>query len=477
MKRLLLGIFLIAAATSCSTTNVEEWIETTPSATWQEKDVKAISKSDQSTPDATVSTSNAAQVIDGFGGCFNELGWTSLSLLSEEDRNAVLDELFTPGKGACLSICRMPVGANDFSRDWYSYDETPGDFEMKNFSIDNDKETLIPYIKEALKRNPDMKLWASPWSPPVWMKDNKHYACRPIDKAYFKNVKDTGMKPEQERKEGDDMFIQEDSYLKAYALYFTKFIEAYRNEGIEIFMVMPQNEFNSCQNFPSCLWKAGSLANFMGKYLGPAMEKLGVELMFGTMERPNTAMVDTVMNDPDCQKYVKGAAFQWAGKDALPYAQEKYPQLKLVMSEQECGDGKNDWDGCLHSWDLMKHYFKFGVSIYDYWNMSLTDGGLGRWGWRQNSFISVNPDTRKYSFNNEYYLFKHASHFVKQGTKYLPVEGVYDDMMAFQNPGGEIVLIMHNGEDADAEKTICVNGKNLLVPMSPDSFNTIVVKL
>lgn len=117
------------------------------------------------------------QAVEGFGACFNELGWTSLSALSPKQRHDILRELFAPGVGANLTICRMPVGANDFSRGWYSYDETPDDFALDHFGIDNDLETLIPFIKGAQEHQPDLKLWASPWSPPTWMKRNKHYAC------------------------------------------------------------------------------------------------------------------------------------------------------------------------------------------------------------------------------------------------------------------------------------------------------------
>ena len=92
------------------------------------------------------------------------------------------------------------------------------------------------------------------------------------------------------------MFIQEEQYLAAYALYFKRFIEGYKNEGINIFAVMPQNEFNSAQTFPSCCWTAAGLANFIGSYLGPAMDSLGVEVYFGTMERPAEALVDTSYN-------------------------------------------------------------------------------------------------------------------------------------------------------------------------------------
>ena len=154
---------------------------------------------------------------------------------------------------------------------------------------------------------------------------------------------------QKKRNSNDYMFVQDSSYLQAYALYFSKFISAYKEKNIPIFAVMPQNEFNSAQVFPSCCWKSSSLANFIGKYLGPAMKKQDVDVMFGTVERANEALVDTVLTDPEAAKYVTGVAFQWAGKGAVSGIHKRYPKMKLYQSEQECGNGKNDWQGAFYS--------------------------------------------------------------------------------------------------------------------------------
>lgn len=248
-----------------------EWVSTTPRAPWTvQKGLKTTAPT--GTADAEVLVSQPLQTITGFGACFNELGWTSLSALSTTDRAHIMSELFAPNVGASFTICRMPVGANDFSRDWYSYDETAGDFALEHFSIANDEQTLIPFIRNAEQFNPKLKLWASPWSPPTWMKSNHHYAAaevKPEHRQQMPNLADNGLKPEQVGKEGHDLFIQDDKYFKSYALYFAKFIEAYKKQGITIGMVMPQNEFNSAQVFPSCLWTAKGLARFVG-YLGPS---------------------------------------------------------------------------------------------------------------------------------------------------------------------------------------------------------------
>ena len=179
----------------------------------------------------------------------------------------MLRELFAPGVGAGFTLCRMPVGANDFSRDWYSYDETDGDFALERFTIANDLETLVPFIKEALRQQPALKLWASPWSPPTWMKKNRHYAMA-LPGPWQKGVQN-GLRPDQVGREGTDMFIQEERYLRAYASYFGRFVDEYRKQGIAIGMVMPQNEFNSAQVFPSCCWTAEGLARFIARTSGP----------------------------------------------------------------------------------------------------------------------------------------------------------------------------------------------------------------
>ena len=259
-----------------------EWVATTQTSQWQTKVQLTISPALGSNWDVEAQVDKPLQTIDGFGACFNELGWTSLSALDSADRESILRELFAPGVGANFNTCRMPVGANDFSLDWYSYDEVPGDFALDHFSISKDLETLVLFIYSALKYQPALKLWASSWSPPTWMKYNKHYAGKMSDQDMPSN----GLKPDQVVKEGSDQFIQEDRYFSTYASYFARFIQDYTRQGINIGMVMPQNEFNSAQPFPSCCWTPDGLARFIS-FLGPEMQKLNVDVFFGTMERPN----------------------------------------------------------------------------------------------------------------------------------------------------------------------------------------------
>jgi glucosylceramidase len=469
------GAFILTLAfmaISCS--QKVGWVSTTESKPWVKMEGLTVTGT-KGDVDVTIDTNQPAQTIEGFGACFNELGWTSLSRLNSENQRHIFSELFEPGVGANFTICRMPVGANDFSRDWYSYNETEGDFEMKNFNMDKDRETLIPFIKEAQKLNPSLKIWASPWSPPAWMKWNKHYACAvPWDGLAEKYR--NHLPADKQGREGTNMFIQEEPYFKAYALYFSKFVEAYQKEGIKISTIMPQNEFNSCQIFPSCTWTAAGLAEFIGKYLGPEMEKQNVKIFFGTMERPTEALIDTILNDSLAGKYIKGVGFQWAGKKAIPGIHKRYPEMSLYQTEQECGNGKNDWEYCCYAWSLMKHYLENGATAYLYWNISLDEGGFSRWGWQQNSLVTVNPAEKTFKFNHEYYLLKHVSHFVKPGAKRLITQGTFKNILAFENPDKSIVCIVQNDGSGDREVKIEINGKTLKPVLPANSFNTIVVK-
>ncbi len=413
----------------------------------------------------------SAPPMQGFGGCFNERGWTSLNALSEQDRESVMHELFDPVAGARFTYCRMPIGANDFATEAYSYDETDGDFDLKHFSIEHDRQTLIPFIHAAQRYQPKLRLWASPWSPPTWMKRNHFYA----EAKAYPGMKENGIRPDQIGHEGEDMFIQEPRYFDAYARYFGRFIDAYRAEGIGVGMVMPQNEFNSAQNFPSCTWTPEGLTRFLHS-LGPEMKKRDVEVFFGTLERGNTRLFETVMTDKEAASFIKGLGVQWAGKNALPAVRREFPKLSIYQSEQECGDGTNSWSYTSYCWQLMKHYFRNGVSAYMYWNISTDRNGMSTWGWAQNSLVSVDTATKSFHYNHDYYLLKHLTHFVEVGATLLQTTGTCDDALTFRNPDGTIILLVRN-ELAHAQLLqVQLPDRAIAVQLPPDSVGTLAIK-
>lgn len=390
------------------------------------------------------------QEIRGFGTCFSELGAQALNKLPESEKSAILDELF--GKdGASFNYCRTPIGASDFSLDYYSYDDVDGDYEMKHFSIDRDKKLLLPLILEGVKRQSEMQMFASPWCPPIWLKTRRAYS-----NGIFNRTKEN---------------------LSAYALYFKKYVQAYHEAGVPIVHIHPQNEPCSNQVFPSCVWHGDWLAEFIGDYLGPALENEGVDIFYGTINGPEgddrfswTRYSDYLgyAMQTNAKKYIKGVGYQWAGKFALPQTRDDYPELEIIQTESECGDGKNTWERMMHVYALMRYYFRFGASAYVYWNIALENEGSSTWGWAQNSLVNVVDG--KARFTPEYYMMKHFSHFVKRGAKYVLMKGEMSTLCtAFKNPDGTHVVVAYN--PYPHEITITIEGKNYVLPVN--SINTI----
>ncbi len=449
------------------------WVSTSINAPWRALPVPKLTplNANPFANDVEIQTDKPAQTIQGFGGAFTEKGWQALTHLSPALRNKAVAALFAP-EGAAFNLCRTPIGANDISRGWYSYDEVDGDFALDHFSVDNDKETLIPFIQAAQIHAPALKLWASPWSPPTWMKKGKHYAQAPAWPGNPSN----GIKPEQMGHEGTDSFILEDKYLEAYARYFRRYVEDYGKAGIPISMVMPQNEFNSAQPFPSCTWTPQGLARFI-PFLGREMGKVGVEIFFGTLERGNADLLDAVLADPAAAAYIKGVGVQWAGKGALAKIQERHPNLTLYASEQECGMGQNDWHYPRYIWGVMKQYFNAGAAAWEYWNLVMPEDGMSGWGWKQNALITVDQAKGTFHLNHEYFLMRHFSAFIKAGAVRIPTSSFsgFENQLAFRNPDGQLVIVVQNEMAQVQQVRMVVGGKLLTLDLPADSFNTITV--
>lgn len=482
MKQFLSFAACIAAIISSCSAPDAYIVSTTAETQWVESHITARSPMSGIPDTLAIMTDSCKQTIKGFGTCFSELSARALSRLSEKDYREVMTQLFDPEAGAAFTICRTPLACSDFALEYYSYNDVAGDLAMENFSVAHDEALLIPLIREALAYNPSIKVWASPWCPPQWMKINRRYASCPLHaepshsegRLELANlVTDNGVTGETTMHEGEDSFILDDAYLASYASYFRKYVQEYRKRGVDIFMVMPQNEFNSAQNFPSCTWTPQGLLRFM-KVLVPAMKEEGVEVYFGTMERPDRSMADVILQDPEVGPEIHGAAFQWAGRAALPAIHESYPDLTMVMSEQQCFLGANSWDDFMASWDLLKDNIDNGVSIYDYWNLALFKGEVSTWGWQQNSLISVDYETGECHYNYEFYEMKHISHFVKPGAVCLGTAG-YPEALAFRNPDGSIAVLVAEKEGSERSLTISAGKKTVSATIPANSLSTIIL--
>ena len=425
-----------------------DWISSSPATQWAQHLPPAITTA----PPTLTSDPAPLQTWKGFGGCFNELGWIALQLLSAEDRNTVLRDLFSPDGGCGFSYCRLPIGANDYSESWYSHDEAPGDFAMSRFSIERDHRHLLPYIEAACHYQQRVFLFASPWSPPTWLKHPQAY--------------------------NHGKLIWKPEYLTAYALYFARFVQEYAKKGLRIDAIHVQNEPNSDQKFPSCVWTGEQMRDFIRDYLGPMFQKEGLDCQIwaGTIERVDVnAWAQTILSDEKARHYISGVGYQWAGKGAVQRTHMAWPEVPIIQTENECGDGSNTWDYAHYVFDLIHHYVSNGAEAYVYWNMVLQNGGISTWGWKQNSMIGVDPETAGFQYNPEYYVMKHFAAFIEPGAQVLKLKGPWSgNALAFRKRDGRLVYVIHNPFGDSHPVRIAGKTGTLEVLMEPCSLNTLI---
>jgi glucosylceramidase len=448
---------LLLTCSSFAQTNAEpssiRWICSTEKARWQEL--------------ATTNTATAAaadsikldpktifQTMDGFGGCFNELGWEALQAIPAERREAALKELFAP-EGANFTLGRAPIGANDFSLGWYSLNETPGDYEMKNFSIERNRQALIPYMKAAMKYQPKLGVWASPWCPPSWMTTNGRYR--------------------QGRMKGD---VQT---LGAYALYFSKFVQAWRAEGINLYAIFPQNEMALNDNvYPQCNWNSADMNVFLRDHLLPQLkrDKVKVEVWLGTITNDKLGdYIDPVLGDSKTAEGITGVGLQYGGQATMLATHEKYPNVKLAQTETECYGGWNAWDQGLITFGRIVENTSHFAGSYFFWNMVLDESGLSRWNWRQNSLLTVDRKSQTVKYNSEFYAMKHFSATVLPGARRIAVSGgPFKNLVAFQNADGSKVLAFANKTDQMISATVAIGATSLRLDVPAQSMNTVVIR-
>lgn len=446
--------------TEPSQTRRIHWKCSTQNAPWTDKPDVALNQNFISNPVPQsvvsvvyVSSKRPKQVVDGWGGCFNERGQRALESLSTRQRDEVMRSLFDAKTGLKLNMGRTPIGASDYAISLYSLNETPGDYAMAHFSIGRDKERLIPFIKSALAIRPDLKLWAVPWSPPSWMKDNGSLIAG--------HIKD------------------DPKTLDALALYFTRYVQEYKTAGLDIGMVMPQNEPNIASNYTSCLWTGQQLATFIGSHLGPKLHKakLKTQIYLGTLNAGQGGFdywVKPSLQNPGVRKYVRGVGCQWDAAPAMAETHLLFPDLKLMQTEAECGKtNSNDWAFAEYQYGLAKKWFDAGASSHIIWNLVLDETGLSTGGWAQCSPIVIDTKLKTVVYTPFYYGYKHFSYFVRPGAHVTETQSSWGDKIAFVNPDGEVVVVMGNSSNSDLPVVLNIDGKESSpVTLPAHSFNT-----
>jgi len=422
----------------------------------------------------TINDSTQRQTWEGFGGSFNEKGWQYLQSLTESERERAMKLLFA-SDGARFTIGRIPIGASDYAIARYTCDEGGEDLNMANFNITQDKKYLIPYIQAALAVNPDIKFWASPWTPPTWMKVGP-FIAETDDKATTKSNFDSGNMSDK------------DTYLAAYAKYFVKFIEAYKAEKINISMVAPQNEPGYALHYPSCLWSASVYSKFVGQHLGPALNATGVSIMLGTLSNAekDIDLANAALADSSAKGYFKVAGVQWNVLDKVNSG-TKFGNLPVWATEHKCGNypweggynssqAPNDQAYGVESWGYIRDAINKGqVTAYNAWNMVLDHVGNGidtHRAWNQNALLVVNTSSKTLKVTPAYCVFRHFSQFVDVGAKVLASSG---EVVAFKNPDGTLVAVMYSAS-ANNNFVVSIGGKKLQFAMPSGSWATVKVK-
>ena len=372
------------------------------------------------------------QTIEGFGGAFTEAAAVTLYKLSPGKRERIIKAYFDPQEGIGYTVCRSHINSCDFSTGNYAYDETPGDFELKHFSIDRDRQALIPMIKEAMRTaGVPIKIFMSPWSPPAWMKTNGQMN------------RGGKLKPE---------------CRDAWARYFCKSIREYGKEGIPVWGLTVQNEPEATQTWDSCVYTPEETRDFVRDYLGPALEKEGLGsvrvIVYDHNRNRMYEWAKTILDDKQTARFVWGVGFHWyAGDnfDNVRLVHDVYPDKSLIFTEG-CNypfDFKSltDWTaGENYGRSMVNDLNRWTVAWVD-WNMLLDETG-GPNHVKNFCLAPVHADTRNDSlhFMNSFYYIGHFSKFIKPGAVRIACASAVDalETTAFENPDGTRALVVMN---------------------------------
>jgi|GEM_PF-1680855 len=472
MKRVSVQVSAVLLALSVVTYGVElrpEVIVSGKDNYWQTGEI-----TDGGSATVTVNEGQKYQEWQGFAGTFNEAGWDALGALSESDRDSAIKLLFDEENGIGFTWGRIPIGASDYALVRYSLNETADDTGMEHFSLERDENYLIPYIKAAQAVKSDIRFWASPWTPPTWMKSGAASADG-FDGGVMRN---------------------EPKYLRANALYLARFVEEYTAKGIPIDAICPQNEPGYTQNYPSCGWGiyrkpdntnvdgTEYLSDFVANYLVSTMQTRCPEtdIWFGTLSNDTYASTYWNAAKSKAGSHIKAVGLQWNNSGMVQgIANDGY---LVVQSEHQCGNypwlnvkatsradatrdnfletmAPNNHAYGEESWDLIVKWIKAGVNVYSAWNMVLDTRGLNLDNiriWPQNALLAVDKQAHGLEVTPAYYVFRHIAQYVKPGAIRLGTQG--GDALAFLNPDSSIITILFNSNQQPSQVTVSVNGQN-----------------
>lgn len=365
------------------------------------------------------------QDILGFGGAFTDAACYTFHQLAPAALEKLFHEMFHPSEMG-LSVCRTCIGASDYSASLYSLDDGTADPNLARFSIEHDREYILPVLREARKQNPDLFLFSSPWSPPGWMKFNGTML-------------------------GGSM---RNHYLPVYAQYMLKFLQGYAAEGVPIQAVTSQNEVDTDQDgrMPACLWPQEYEIEFVGRHLGPLLERSGVPAKLWILDHNYNLWGRVVceLEDDNLRKYADGVA--WHGyvgtPDMMSKVHEAYPEMRMHWTE-----GGADYNDPEYLTDWCKWGGTFSTVLRNWcrsitaWNLALDERGRPNIGpFSCGGVVTINSQSTEITRSGQFWAFAHFSRAIRRGARRFDSQCPAPDIqhVALENPDGQLVLVLTN---------------------------------
>jgi glucosylceramidase len=413
-----------------------------------------------------VDPSRTYQTHLGIGGALTDASAETFAKLPKDKQQEFLDAYFDPRKGIGYSFARTNIHSCDFSSGSYTY-VSEGDKELRSFSVAHDRAFRIPFIKRAMAAaSGRLTLFASPWSPPAFMKDNNDM------------LHGGKLKPE---------------FYQSWADYYAKFVKAYQAEGIPVWGITVQNEPMATQKWESCIFTAEDERDFLKNYLGPTMRREGLGDKKILAWDHNRDLIyqraSTILEDPEAAKYVWGIGYHWyepwSGGDPMydnvRLVHETFPDKHLVFTEG-CNDAFdmqriNDWKLGEHYGHSMINDFNNGTAAWTDWNVLLDEtGGPNHVG--NFCFAPLHADTKtgRLIYTNSFYYIGHFSKFIRPGAKRIASSPSRSALLstAFVNADGKVSVVVMNRGEKEVPYYLWVDGEAAETKSPAHSIQTLV---
>ena len=414
-------------------------------------------------PDAArlhVDTSRRFQTLEGFGGAFTEAAASVWQRLSPPQQQAFLRDCFDPLRGHGYTLCRVHINSCDFSLGHYAHADAPGDTALQHFSIARDRQHLLPMIQAAQRvAGRPLKLLASPWSPPAWMKSNRQMA------------------------DGGHLLPQ---YQTAWAQCFVRFIQAYADEGVPIWGVTVQNEPEARQRWDSCLYTAEEERDFVRDHLGPALHGAGLgHVRIVVWDHNRDAMVErasTILGDPAAARYVWGTVFHWYLEDHFHHVQlvhDAWPDKGLLFTEgcQEGGPHHGSWAlGERYARSMVNDLSRWTAGWID-WNLLLDEhGGPNHVGNFCSAPVLAEPAADALHHQSSFWYLGHFARFIQPGAERVLCAATREalECTAFINPDHSCAVVAMNRSDEALPFNLAIDGARHALALPARSIATLL---